>query len=76
MDSYRKYIERAFNEKGSYLLGYQDVQGLESLREAIAEYIEKYDIFVNSDDIFITSGTQQSLAVIMKAFGYSPKKLW
>ena len=74
VDSYRKYIERAFNEKGSYLLGYQDVQGLESLREAIAEYIEKYDIFVNSDDIFITSGTQQSLAVIMKAFGYSPKK--
>lgn len=72
--SYKKYIEKAFREKGNYLLGYQDVQGLESLREALAEYLEKYDIFVNSDDIFITSGTQQSLAIIMKAFGYFPKK--
>lgn len=44
------------------------------MRETLAEYIEKYDIFVNSDDIFITSGTQQSLAIIMKVFGYFPKK--
>lgn len=72
--SYKKYIGKAFAEKGNYLLGYQDVQGLETLREAIAEYVEKYDIFVNSDDIFITSGTQQSLAVIFKAFGYFPRK--
>lgn len=73
-ESYKKYIEKAFGEKGNYLLGYQDVQGLESLREVLAEYIEKYDIFVNSDDVFITSGTQQSLAIIMKAFGYFPRK--
>lgn len=71
---YKEYIERAFKEKGNYLLGYQNVQGLESLREALAEYIEKYDIFVNAEEIFITSGTQQSLAIIMKALGYFPKK--
>ncbi len=40
----------------------------------MADYLEKDDIFVESEDIIITSGTQQSLDIVVKAFGCHPVK--
>jgi DNA-binding transcriptional MocR family regulator len=73
-DTYLKLAKRAISENGSELFAYQNVQGLKSFRSVLADYIEKNDIFVNSEDIIITSGNQQSLSVIVKAFGYHPQK--
>ncbi|MDR3258059.1 MAG: PLP-dependent aminotransferase family protein [Fusobacteriaceae bacterium] len=74
VDIYLNLAERAIREIGGGLFTYQNVQGLKSFRAVLADYIEKYDIFVDSEDIIITSGTQQSLSVIFKAFGCHPEK--
>ena len=71
---YQQLIEKALKDYGSSLLGYQDVQGLESLRILLADYLEKKDIFVSKNDIMITSGTQQSLVVILRTFSESTLK--
>ena len=57
-----------------YLMAYQNIQGLESLRETLAEFIRKYGIRREKDDIIICSGTQIALELISTAFGISPKK--
>ena len=69
LSTYQKLIDKSFKEHGPALLGYQDVQGIETLRSSLAEYLETKDIFVSKDDIMITSGTQQSLVIILKTFG-------
>ena len=46
----------------------------ESLRETLAEFIRKYGIRREKDDIIICSGTQIALELISTAFGISPKK--
>lgn len=74
VETYQKLSEKAIKNCGKELFGYQNVQGLISLREVLADYLEKDDIFVNRDDIIITSGTQQSLNIVLKAFGYHPAK--
>ncbi len=66
---YQTLIEKSLKNHGASLLGYQDVQGLESLRILLADYLEEKDIFVSKNDIMITSGTQQSLVIILKTFG-------
>ena len=66
---YQKLIDKSFKEHGATLLGYQDVQGIGSLRSLLAEYLETKDIFVDKNSIMITSGTQQSLIIILKTFG-------
>lgn len=72
-DSYPYYIYeeltlKVLKEYKSELLGYQDVQGLESLRGVLAEEIEKKDIFISPAEIIITSGTQLALFIILKIF--------
>lgn len=65
---YEELTIKALKKYKSELLGYQDVQGLKSLREVLAEEIEKKDIFVKSENIVITSGTQLALIIILKIF--------
>ena len=60
--------------ESKYLMAYQNIQGLESLRETLAEFIRKYGIKREKDDIIICSGTQIALELISTAFGISPKK--
>lgn len=71
---YQKLIDKALKNYGSSLLGYQDIQGLESLRILLADHLEEKDIFVNKDNIMITSGTQQSLVILLKTFSGSSLK--
>ena len=74
VEVYQKLSEKAIKDCGRELFGYQHVQGLTSLREVLADYLEKDDIFVEREDIIITSGTQQSLDIVVKAFGCHPVK--
>lgn len=71
LETYKELMDKALKEKGSYLLGYQDIKGLESLREVLSDYLEKRDIFVNKDDIIIASGTQQAIVIILNTFANS-----
>lgn len=65
---YEELTIKALKKYKFELLGYQDVQGLESLRKILADEIEKRDIFINFEDIIITSGTQLALVIILKMF--------
>ena len=57
-----------------YLMAYQNIQGLESLREILVEFIKRYGIRREKEDIIICSGTQIALQLISTAFGLVPKK--
>lgn len=65
---YEELTIKALKKYKSGLLGYQEVQGLESLRRVLADEAEKIDIFVKSEDIIITSGTQLALLIVLKTF--------
>ncbi|MGF6907347.1 PLP-dependent aminotransferase family protein [Fusobacterium sp. PH5-44] len=71
---YQELIKKAFDVHGATLLGYQDVQGIGSLRSILSDYLETQDIFVDKNDIMITSGTQQSLVIVLKTFGGDSKQ--
>lgn len=71
---YKKLIERALKNYGASLLGYQDIQGLYSLRKTLADNLEKKGLFVKKEDIMITAGTQQSLSIILNTFRDSSPK--
>lgn len=60
--------ERVFEEHGVKALQYSITQGIVELREAIAELISTPDVKFNSDIIQITTGSQQALDLIGRAF--------
>jgi 2-aminoadipate transaminase len=56
-------------EDGENVLQYSTTEGYLPLREYIAErYLEKKELKVSSDEILITSGSQQGLDLIAKVF--------
>ena len=61
-------------DESRQLMAYQNIQGLESLRETLVEFVKKYGIRSEKDDIIICSGTQIALQLISTAFGVVPKK--
>ena len=65
---YQDLSNRIINTYHGDIFSYQDVQGVLSLRKVLADDLEKDDIFVNPEEIIITSGTQQSLDIILKLF--------
>lgn len=72
---YEEIAVKMLKNYKSDLLNYQEIQGLESLREVLAEELEKNDIFTTSENIVITSGTQSSLLIILKLFLEINKKV-
>lgn len=68
---YQELSNKAIDELGGELFEYQNVQGLLCLRQLLADELEKDDIFVTSNEIIITSGTQQSLDIILSLFNSS-----
>lgn len=61
-------------EESRDLLGYQDIQGLESLRKVLADYVKKYRIITSKEEIILCSGTQSALELISTTFGTNPRK--
>ena len=76
IQEYKEIINDILSDeiKSKYLMAYQNIQGLESLRETLVDFIRKYGIRREKDDIIICSGTQIALELISTAFGISPKK--
>ncbi|MGL6115031.1 MAG: PLP-dependent aminotransferase family protein [Cetobacterium sp.] len=71
---YKKLSEKILNIYGASIFEYQQVQGVKSLRETLAESLEEDDIFVTENEILINSGTQQSLEIVLKLFSKNGKK--
>lgn len=68
VSAYKEIAKKVIDKYGAEIFEYQNVQGLESLRNVLAEELEKDDIFVTEKDILITSGTQQALSIILNIF--------
>lgn len=56
------------------LLGYQNIQGLESFRETLEKYLKKFSIFTKKENIIICSSTQATLELICSTLGVTSKK--
>ena len=76
IDEYKEIIKEILSDEteSRYLMAYQNIQGLESLRETLVEFIKRYGIRREKEDIIICSGTQIALQLISTAFGLVPKK--
>ena len=61
-------ISTVIKENGKTALQYGTTQGVEILREAIAERSRKDGIDVNTEDVIITNGSQQALDIVGKMF--------
>lgn len=59
---------RVLSEHGPEALQYGLTEGWPKLREMIARHMARYGILVNSENILITSGSQQALDLIGKVF--------
>lgn len=68
LEIYKKLSKDILEKYGASVFEYQNVQGVQSLREVLSEYLEKEDIFVTENEILITSGTQQCLEIVLKLF--------
>ncbi len=70
---YKRFANDIFDAGDPGIFEYQNVQGISSLRKVVADAVEKNDIFTNSEEIIITSGTQQSLNTILNFFHQNNK---
>jgi len=65
---YQELSNKIINSYHGEIFSYQDFQGVLSLRKVLSDELERDDIFVNPEEIIVTSGTQQSLDIILKLF--------
>lgn len=71
--SFEIFTKEVIEEFGGEIFQYQSIQGVDSLREVLADDLERDGIFVTKDRIQITSGTQQALDIVIKLFGKDRK---
>ena len=73
---YNKLLNEILNDKENInsLMGYQNIQGLESLREVLSDFTKKYGIISDKNNMILCSGTQMALQLISISFGINPKK--
>ncbi|EIJ78127.1 transcriptional regulator [Bacillus methanolicus PB1] len=63
------YIKKVFDLYPKVLGTYSTVQGDGELREALAHYFRKrHQLYVNANELIITSGAQQAINLISQAF--------
>ena len=68
IDEFRAACWRVFRDSGSRALQYSATEGERPLRKMIARHTGRYGIVVNEDNVLITTGSQQALDLIGKAF--------
>jgi 2-aminoadipate transaminase len=68
VDEFRDACDVVLSEVGPQALQYSTTEGYLPLREMIARHTARYGIAVTSDNILITSGSQQALDLIGKVF--------
>lgn len=65
---YQELSNKIINKFHGEIFSYQEIQGVLSLRKTLADELEKEDIFIKCNDILITSGTQQSIDIVLRLF--------
>ncbi|MCC7117430.1 MAG: PLP-dependent aminotransferase family protein [Anaerolineales bacterium] len=65
---FEESCNRVLSERGAQALQYGASEGYAPLREMIARHTGRYSVKVSSDNILITSGSQQALDFIGKLF--------
>jgi DNA-binding transcriptional MocR family regulator len=63
------YVKKVFDLYPKVLATYSTVQGDQELRETLANYfMNQYKTHIQSDDLLITSGSQQAIHIIAQTF--------
>lgn len=68
VDEFAAACERVLREQGALALQYGTTEGYRPLREMIARHTQRYGINITSDNVMITSGSQQALDLIGRIF--------
>ncbi|MBZ2175399.1 PLP-dependent aminotransferase family protein [Schnuerera sp. xch1] len=68
IDQMKKVAQKVLDENGSSALQYGTTEGFGPLREKIVERMAKVEADVSVDNILVTSGSQQGLDFVAKAF--------
>jgi len=63
----RRCVDRALHQHGAATLGYAPTGGLPQLKALIASDLERQGVPATSEDILITSGSQQALDLLARA---------
>lgn len=58
-------INQAIDTYKEELFGYNDQQGLHSLRVQLAKYLQSLQVFTDPDRLFVVSGSQQALHLLV-----------
>lgn len=61
-------IHRMLSENPKVLSQYGEIQGDKALRQAMVEYLQRMDLPTSSDNILVTSGSQQGIDLIARTF--------
>lgn len=68
VDRFQEACRRVLEVNGHQALQYSATEGYEPLREMIARHIARYGIKAKTENVLITSGSQQALDLIGKLF--------
>jgi len=68
VEKFQSACQSVLAKDGLMALQYGTTEGFKSLRDRIAGYLERYGINTRSENILITSGSQQALDLIGKTF--------
>lgn len=63
-EEFQHCINQAIDHYKEQLFTYSDYQGLLSLREELAKYLQQLQVFTNPERLVITSGSQQALHIL------------
>ena len=64
VDEFRKIIQKVMRRDGIAALEYGDVRGYAPLRSTISHILASQGVQISSDNILITAGSQQALALV------------
>jgi DNA-binding transcriptional MocR family regulator len=65
---FKALMNKVLDRDGGYAFGYQKSQGYLPLRKTISQYIAKYNIEADLEEIQIVSGAQQGIDILAKTF--------
>jgi 2-aminoadipate transaminase len=66
LDRFEEAACRVLEERGTVALQYSTTEGWPELRHMIGRHVSRYGIVVETDDILITTGSQQALDLVGK----------